>query len=204
MNILNIINTKRFLITFLILLSISISIAYASLIPRDFERFMSLSTLGSNMLIDDYYPNPNAVVRLGDNVTWYLQVYNRMGNSEYIAIKIKILNSTDPIPDDNAHTPSPIKEVYEISHIVKNNQTLTIPLRWSIDAIERVDDYIVIKRMRINDQIINLDVRSINGDNFRFVIELWRYNPDNNNFEFSWRSNIDTRSAWNQIWFNIR
>ena len=199
-----IIESKRFLFVFISILAISLSIAYASLTPRDFERFMSISTLGSSMLIDDYYPNPNSVVKIGDNVTWYVQIFNRMGNSELVSIRVKVLNSTDPIPDDNNNTPSPIEHIYEAIRLVKHNSTWTYKLSWSILEIERNGNYTIIKKMNINGKVIELNVRSIEGKNFRIVLELWRYNPDTNRFEFSWRSNIDTRSAWNQIWFNMK
>ncbi len=195
--------SKRFILLFVSLLTISLSIVYATTTPREFERFMSISTFGSDELIYSYYPNPNSVIKLGDNITWYIHVFNRMGNSELIAIRVKLLNSTDLGPSLD-HKPSPINSIYETEYLLKNNSTFILPLNWQINSIERVDDYIIIRSMTINNNTSNdLAVRSINGEDFRFVIELWRYNPESDRYEFAWKSNNDIKSVWNQIWFNV-
>lgn len=194
-------HSKHFIVLFISLLAISLSIVYAATTPREFERFMTISTFGSDDLTYDYYPNSNSIIELGDNITWYVHVFNRMGNSELIAIRVKLLNSTDQSPTIE---PSPIKPIYETEYLLKNNATLVLPLNWQINSIERVDDYIIIRSMTINHNTINaLDVRSIKGENFRLVIELWRYNPESNAYEFAWKSNNELRSVWNQIWFNM-
>ncbi|MEM4237463.1 MAG: hypothetical protein QW050_00570, partial [Candidatus Nitrosocaldaceae archaeon] len=192
---------KQFIMITVPLVAVALSIAYASTTPREFERFMSMSILGSNMMLDNYYLTPNDMVRVGDELQWYIQIYNRMGYSEYLAVRVKVLNSTEEIPDDNNHIPSPKEHIFEIREFIMHNQTITIPLKWSIDTIERNEDSISIKKMKINDKMIELDSNSINGK-FRIVLELWRYNIDKHEFEFAWMSNIDKRSVWNQIWFN--
>ena len=201
--------SRQFLITLAILTATSMSIAYVASIPRDYERFISLSILGRNMMASDYYPSNNPDIKLGDEVKWYIQVYNRMGSAEYIAIRIKVLNAEMPVPNDNMHTPSPVKHVYETKHIVAHDSTLTIPLRWSITSISREEvngiTYVVLKEMVINGEKISTDVKSKDGKDFRIVIELWRYNPESKTFEFSWLDSMnERRSVWNQIWFNVK
>jgi uncharacterized membrane protein len=198
------IRSRRFIAIFIILSAIYISIAYATLSFRDSEEFISMSTLGSNMLAGDYYPNSNSNIKIGNELRWFVEIYNRMDKAEYIAIRVKILNSTDIAPNDNEHAPSPINHIYEIKKVIKSNETLTFPLTWRIDAIERDDRYVIIKKININNNDIEINTRSIDGNNFRIVLELWVYNPENNTFEFAWRANNNINSVWNQLWFNVQ
>ncbi|GBC72898.1 hypothetical protein HRbin04_00293 [archaeon HR04] len=202
--------SRQFLIMLAVLIAVSMSIAYVASVPRDYERFMSLSTLGRGMMASDYYPSNTPNIGLGDEVLWHIQVYNRMGSAEYIAIRVKLLNADMPIPDDNMHTPSPVDHVYEMRQVVAHDSTITMPLRWSIVTVteESSDDggrYVVIKEMLINGERISTDVKSKDGKDFRLVMELWRYNPESRVFEFSWLDSMnERRSVWNQIWFNVR
>ncbi|MCS6768523.1 MAG: hypothetical protein NZ888_04140 [Candidatus Nitrosocaldus sp.] len=202
--------SRQFLIALAILIAVSMSIAYVASMPRGYERFMSLSTLGREMMASNYYPSTSPDVALGDDMRWYLQVYNRMGSAEYIAVRVKLLNADMPIPDDNMHTPSPVEHLYEVRQVVAHDSTITIPLEWSIASIarERGDDgrmYVVVKEVLINGERVSTDVRSIDGKNFRLVMELWRYNPESRAFEFSWLDSMnERRSVWNQIWFNVK
>lgn len=209
-HILGPLRSRLFLMVLAVLLAVSISIAYVASTPRGYERFMSLSTLGKDMMASDYYPSNSPNIGLGDEVRWYLQVYNRMGGAEYIAIRVKLLNAEMPVPDDNMHTPSPIEHVYEFRHVVAHDSTITIPMQWSISSIAREsgDDgsmYVTIRELMINGEKIGTDVKSKDGKDFRLIMELWRYNPDSKEFEFSWLDSMnEKRSVWNQIWFNVK
>ena len=88
---LNIMWSRFFLLTLAVLITVSMSIAYVASVPREHERFISLSTLGSNMKVSDYYPTGRPDISLNDNVRWYIQVYNNMGSAEYIAVRVKVL-----------------------------------------------------------------------------------------------------------------
>lgn len=202
--------SRQFLLILAVLIAVSMSIAYVASVPRDYERFMSLSTLGRGMMASDYYPSNTPDIGLGDEVLWHIQVYNRMGEAEYIAIRVKLLNADMPIPDDNMHTPSPVEHVYEMRQVVAHDSTITIPLRWSIATVARESGedgsiYVAVKELLINGEKVSTDVKSKDGKNFRLIMELWRYNPDSKEFEFSWLDSMkERRSVWNQIWFNVK
>ncbi|MEM0442334.1 MAG: hypothetical protein QW450_04160 [Candidatus Nitrosocaldus sp.] len=202
--------SRQFLLILAVLIAVSMSIAYVASVPRDYERFMSLSTLGRGMMASDYYPSNTPDIGLGDEVLWHIQVYNRMGEAEYIAIRVKLLNADMPIPDDNMHTPSPVEHLYEMRQVVAHNSTITIPLRWSIATVARESGedgsiYVAVKELLINGEKVSTDVKSKDGKNFRLIMELWRYNPDSKEFEFSWLDSMkERRSVWNQIWFNVK
>ena len=93
--------SRAFLLFFASLLMISISIAYVASEPRPQERFLSISTLGSNMILKDYYPTGSSTIDVDDNVNWYLNVYNRMGEVEYLSVRIKLLNATQATPESD-------------------------------------------------------------------------------------------------------
>ncbi|MEM4277696.1 MAG: hypothetical protein QW776_00555 [Candidatus Nitrosocaldus sp.] len=202
--------SRHFLIILAVLIAVSMSIAYVASVPREYERFMSLSTLGRGMMVSDYYPSNSPDIAIGDEVLWHIQVYNRMGSAEYIAIRVKLLNADMPIPDDNMHTPSPVEHVYEVRQVVANDSTITIPLRWSIATVARESGedgsmYVAVKELLINGEKVSTDVKSKDGKDFRLIMELWRYNPESKEFEFSWLDSMnERRSVWNQIWFNVR
>ncbi|MEM2919614.1 MAG: hypothetical protein QXU29_02505 [Candidatus Nitrosocaldus sp.] len=202
--------SRHFLIILAVLIAVSMSIAYVASVPREYERFMSLSTLGRGMMASDYYPSNSPDIAIGDEVLWHIQVYNRMGSAEYIAIRVKLLNADMPIPDDNMHTPSPVEHVYEVRQVVANDSTITIPLQWSIASLARESGedgsmYVAVKELLINGEKVSTDVKSKDGKDFRLIMELWRYNPESKEFEFSWLDSMnERRSVWNQIWFNVR
>lgn len=201
----NTLRSRLFLLILAVLVTVSMSIAYVVSVPRDYEMFMSLSTLGSNMKASDYYPDGRPDIGLGDNVRWYIQVYNNMGNTEYIAVRVKILNSEQEAPDDNMHTPSSVEHVYEFRNVIGKGETITIPFEWSIASILSIGNEKVIKEMVINGDKVEVNASTVEGKNFRIVFELWRYNPDSKEFEFSWLDSLNNkRSVWNQIWFNVK
>jgi hypothetical protein len=89
--------------------------------------------------------------------------------------------------------------------MVMNDSTWTTPFRWSVIDTEEQRDYVVIRSLEVNGiKIDNLDVRSLGGQDFRMVIELWRYDPETGSFAFAWNTGLEEKSAWNQIWFDLR
>jgi len=197
--------SRAFLAIFASLLAISLSLAYVASELRPQERFLSISTLGSNMMTENYYPGDSSTINVGDNVKWYLNVYNRMGSAEYISLRVKLLNSTQTIPDDTLHVPSPENQIIEMKYMLMNNSTWVIPLTWTVTEVEEQQDYIVIKSLELNGiHVDQLNVRSLNGRDFRIIVELWRYDLETGNFAFAWSSGLEERSAWNQIWFNVK
>ena len=199
-----VLTSKAFLGLFVSLLVISLSIVYVASEPRPKERFLSISTLGSNMMVEDYYPDGKSIIDRGDSVNWYLNVYNRMGDVKYVSVRIKLLNSTHVTPDDSSHIPSPVNTIIETKKTLTNNSTWTIPLHWSITEIDKVQDYNVIKSLEINGiDIDDINVKDSSGT-FRMIVELWRYDTEKGTFSFAWSSALDDRSAWNQIWFSVK
>jgi hypothetical protein len=207
-----IIRSRKFILLFasLVVLFTPIALATSSSAgkEKDEESFLSMITLGSSMKLDaSYFPSNNSTVNLGDRMNWYIMVHNGMDNSEYVAVRVKILNSTQTGPNDTLNLPSPSPQVFEHRQLLARDSSAAIPLEWAIIDIDKQDGKISIKRVMINGQEIgDLGIESQNGQNFRMLLELWRYNVDTRDFEFEWSSSAhdNKRSVWNQIWFSMK
>jgi hypothetical protein len=195
---------KSLITIFIFVLGATLSIAYAASQPRSSEKFLSLTTLGSEGMVGLYYPNDNATMNVGDRAQWFLNVYNRMGEAELVAVRIKLLNATDVIPDDMNYLPSPVAHIYEAKKLLKSNETWVLPLSWGTNEVERRGGYYTLKGMKIGDAEVNgLEAKSKDGT-FRIVSELWVYDPERKQFVYDWDSGADKRGVWNQIWFNVK
>jgi hypothetical protein len=168
-------------------------------------RHLSLSILSANLTTDDYFSNDNSTIDVGNPSHWYASVHNGVGSPEYVALRIKLLNSSQPIPDDISVSPSPGSTVYEIKQMIENNSTFVVPLKWSITDVRKVANSTTIERLNINsNDIENLHVASANGTNFRFILELWKYDPNTKDFAYVWSDGQNNRGVWSQIWFNLK
>jgi hypothetical protein len=167
-------------------------------------RQLSLSILSANLTTDDYFSNDNSTIGIENPSRWYAAVHNGVGIPEYVALRIKLLNSSQAVSDDTSVGPSPGSTVYEIKKMIENNSTLVVPLEWSITDVGKVANNTIIERLNINgNDIENLHVTSPYGMNFRFIVELWNYDPNTKDFTYIWSDGQNNRSVWSQIWFNL-
>ena len=199
-----VITSRVFLILFASLCAIFLGAVYLTSAQKQEERFLSITTLGSNMTAEGYYPEGSSTIKVGQQLNWHVRVYNHMGDTEYVSIRIKLLNSEQAPPNDNSHVASPAPLIYEIRQALNANSTWTIPLSWTISGTEEKDAFVGIKSVTVNgENKDNLDVAGTTDKHFRIVLEVWRYNTQHKDFEFSWLSDQQERSAWNQIWFQV-
>lgn len=179
---------------------------------RPDERFISLSTLGKNDTTADYFPSNNnnmTLVLPGQKVSWHIYVYNHAESAEYVSVRIKLLNSTDATPDENHSGGAGGQDLYEFRRLLARNSSWAIPLDWTISNVSTEDldqRYVTIKGLDINNHHVGgVNVTSLQGKDFRMIIELWRYNVEDKDFVFQgFPENDNNRGAWNQIWFNLK
>jgi len=189
-----------FLLVFASCFSILLTLAYASLGSTPQDQFLTLSTLGSDMSTGNYYPRLGSFVSEGEALNWNVRVYNHMGEPEYVAIRVKVLNATQFAPDGELSLPSPSEHIYEERHVLADNSTWTMPLDISIKDLEVSDGHYAIRTLSVNgNEIGNLNVANENSNNFRVIVELWRYDVKFENFVFTWPSGPESGTAWNQI-----
>ncbi|GIU71710.1 MAG: hypothetical protein KatS3mg003_1189 [Candidatus Nitrosocaldaceae archaeon] len=188
-NLYDIVSSRLFIVSLIIFLSIAISISYVYTSTDINEPILRLTTFGQNMSIADYYPSESPFIRVGEEVNWNVQIYNKMGKSELVQLRFGIANATNK------------QVLYEEIQLIANNSTYLLPLKWHIKAadIETRDNntYSMIKQIVINNNEVNVNIMNTNGTDFRAVIELLRYNENTNKFEYG------DKVRWNEIWFRI-
>lgn len=205
----SIIYSKTFLIVFSSFLAILLSIGYVALETWPKEQFLSISTLGSNEIAGNYYPEGKSAITVGDTMKWYVNVYNHMEQTEYLSIRMKLLNSSQPSPDESSYLTNQQFPVFRLDRAVEDNSRWIEPLTWSITGINEDIDQISIKSLNVNGtNVDNLVTKTVKGKEFRIILELWRYDTEAQKFVFSQpssikQSNTNQMNNWNQIWFKI-
>ena len=194
-----------FLLVFGSCFSIMLTLAYASLGPATQERFITLSTVGSDMTTRSIYPSSDSFVDKNATLNWNVNVYNHMGETEYLAIRVKLLNATQFSPDLERQLPSPVNPIYEERLVLSDNSTSTIPVAITLKEVLVANGDSTINSVVINGkQIDRLNLQNEKSNSFRFVIELWRYDVKFENFVFTWPSGPESESAWNQIRIQVK
>ena len=171
-------------------------------LPRRGEPFFALAVLGEEGMAEHYYPGDDPLIEVGEEVRWTLYLYNHVGEAQYVAVRVKLLNSTMLAPNSTSCSPSPVPVVYEVRRVMMDNETWLYPFSWSIEDVEPVGDFLEIKQLSMNGGSIGTRAVSEGGSNFRFIIELWVHDEDFEDFRFDWRYGDELRCAWNQVWFN--
>jgi len=171
-------------------------------LPRRGEPFMALAVLGEEGMAEKYYPGDDPEIEVGEEVRWTLYLYNHMGEARYVAVRVKLLNSTMLAPNSTSCSPSPASVVYDVRRVLLDNETGLYPFSWSVEEIEVVGDFGQIGLLSVNGDLVRTSVFAEDGYNFRIILELWVYDEVLNEFQFGWGYGDELRCAWNQIWFN--
>ncbi len=174
-----------------------------ALLPNGDEPFFALAVLGEEGMAEHYFPGDDPRIDLAEEIHWTIYIYNHMGESKYVGVKIKLQNSTTPAPNSTSCSPSPAPILYEIRRVLKNNETWLCPFSWSIEEAEFSGDFIELSMLTINNEVIEAHAIGLEASNFRLVLELWVYDEDFGDFRFDWRCRDELQCVWNQILFNV-
>jgi hypothetical protein len=194
-----------FILIFLSFLVLTFSIAYVSLEKKESEKFLGLAVLGPNMTAENYYPRGNSTIAVGETVKWYINVQNHLGSPEYLSVRLKLLNSSQFLPHDNfsRSTPSPVSQIFELKQMIPNNSTWITPINWALTDVDK--NHTTIKSLNVNGiKIDGVNTRSVTGNDFMIVLELWRYDTRIKDFNFIWPSQTGERITWDQLWFRLK
>jgi len=170
--------------------------------PKYEEYFFELGLLGKDGKAEGYFPDDNSTIHIGSPVSWQIYLHNHMGSGQEIIIRVKVLNSTMPAPDDREHEPSEQPCIAEIPLTLAIDETKIIPFSWSVLDAEPLNGT-VIKSLIINDEVTEVDVISSSDDRFRVVFELWVHDESSDQFVFGWYSKGEFYSASIYMWFNL-
>jgi hypothetical protein len=186
-----------------IILAAFAPVVMAFLPSRD-EHFFALAILGEEGIAEHYYPDDDPNIEVGEDVHWTIYLLNHMGEIQYIALKVKLLNSTMIAPNSTSFTPSSAPVVYEVKRVMLNNETRFFPFSWTISNVAQNGDLIDIRSLSVNGETVDTHSSALLGSDYRVVIELWVYNENLKEFRFGWVDGNEMRCAWNQIWFTLR
>ncbi len=195
----------QFLVVFLVSLMLFSALYFVSSVPRAFDEYFALYTLGLNGKVGQYFPSGNPDILPGDKLPWSIGVYNHMNSLELVQIRIKLLNLTMKGPNQLDLTSSPQPFFFEETRLLLRNETWMLPFSWSVFNATRTPNGTEIHSISLNGNPVaeNTDVPAINGYNYRILIELWIYDETSDGFAFQWNSGGVGRVAWNQVWFNM-
>jgi len=169
--------------------------------PKYEERFFELGLLGKNKKAEEYYPNNNSTLQLGSSVLWHIYLHNHMGSIQNVSVRVKLLNSTMQAPDDRKHEPSPFPYFMELPVSLSVDETLLIPVSWSVVEASSQEGNVTISGLSVNNQTFNMSVLSSNR--FRMVFELWVYDQSSQQYKFGWDSGKGFYSASLYMWFSL-
>lgn len=185
------------------LILVSFAPAIAAYLPSREEHFFALAVLGENQMADRYYPEQDSNIKIGEDVHWFIYLHNNMGDAQYVAIRVKLTNSTTPPPNSTSCTPTPSSVIFEVKRVLTKNETWLYPFDWKILEASRQENSVIITNLGLNDIEVLVDAEAVQGHDFRMVIELWAFDLTSQDFVFGWSTSNGLRCAWNQVWFNM-
>lgn len=171
--------------------------------PATAQSFFVLSTLGKNEIADNYYPNNDSSVNILQEVEWHIQIQNLIGSVQFVQIRVKVQNSTMPLPDSSNLTPSPEPSSLNFTVFLRKEQSVILPFHWYVSERVLSSSSTTLEEIIINGMPIDLNVQTVNGGKFYFVFELWHYDVASGSFIFHWDSNFGFQCAWNSLIFEV-
>jgi hypothetical protein len=187
----------------LVLLLIVFVALISALWPRSEEKFVELGLLGKDQKAEGYFVNDNPTLEVGSQVDWYIYLHNHMGSEQYASVRIKLLNSTMEVPNDQEHNPSPYASITEFPVHFAVNDTELIPFSWGVSDAVYQNDSIIIEHLVVNGQTVDVNVSASGNPHFYLVFELWVYDHSSNEYKFGWESGKGFVSASVNMWFNV-
>lgn len=177
---------------------------FIKLNPYIEDQFISIALLGEKREMNSYFPNGKPEIPINEDIylNWFINIYNHMDKTQYVAIKIKMLDSIENLPKINQCTSSDLAEIYEFRRIIGINQTIELNFSWKIIEASMNNSSITINTMSINDVQLDNNITYFNK-HLILLFELWVYDPSLKTFSFQWLGSDDIRCAWNHIGFDI-
>ena len=187
----------------LVLFSILAVAVISAFWPRYEERFFELSLLGKDKKAEGYFLNDNSTLEVGSQVLWYIYIHNHMGSLQNVSVRIKLLNSTMEVPNDREHKPSPFASFVEYPASLSVDDTLFVPFSWGILDVVSQNSSIILKRLMVNGQTVEVNVSAFSDYLFRMFFELWVYDQSSHEYKFGWESEKEFYSASSYMGFRV-
>jgi uncharacterized membrane protein len=163
-------------------LIVSANIAGSIKLPSE-DQFSEIHLLGTQHKASNYPYNLSP----GQNYPLFLDVGNHMGASAYYLVYIKLLNASDPMPNQNSS--SPIQPIYTYLFLSKDEQIVEYPADFSISNVSFFNNQSNIGNIRINgiNFIINKPAlwnQTTLMFQYKLLFELWQFNTQSNTLQY--------------------
>ena len=154
--------------------------------PSRGDQFSELYLLDPEHMTEDYPFNITA----GQSYSVYVGVINHLGTSAYYALNIKLRNQTDPRPNLETGTPSPIQSLYEYRFSIKDGDNWEESLTFSGLNASISANQSVIRQLMINGVTFDVNKPSLWSSNtsvffYQLVLELWLYDAGSGLIQFN-------------------
>jgi len=169
----------------LILVATSPTLAMIVKVPKASEPFSELWVLGPNHTVDDYPYN----ITFSEPATFFVGVGNHLGRSAYYMVYAKLRNQSQPLPDANTTTPSPVSPLYEFRLFLQEGKSWEDSVNFAILNATRLNNTAILERVSINDVVFegnytaSLDVQK-HGFFYQLFFELWLYDTSSRAFQY--------------------
>ena len=175
----------------------------SSVWPTQEERFIELGLLGKDKTANAYFSNENSDINVGTLSSWFIYLHNHLGYAQNVSVRVKLLNSTMELPDDQENKPSNLTSFVAFPLSLSVNQSVLIPFSWSIKDSEVHNGSAVIDQLLVNNQPVNIDALISMNHSFIMVFELWVQDNGSEEYIFGWESEKGLSSASVNMWFNV-
>ena len=146
----------------------------------------------------------NSTVDLGSMHNWYIYVKNHVGGEQKISVRVKLLNSTMALPNDQEHQPCPVTPLADFPVSLTDNETTLIPFSWSITKSETQNNSLSINRIMVNENTYDVQVSGPSNSAFNLVFELWVQDQHSQEYLFGWESSKGFSSASLNMGFKLK
>ena len=170
--------------------------------PKYDESFFELGLLGKDRRAENYYPNNNPTIGTGVELDWYLYVHNHMQTQQNISINVELLNASMGMSDNLEHK-NTVSPLIEFPLSLSTDSTVFVPFSWSILDAEYQNGSIIIKRLMINNQTIDVNISALPDFSFKIAFKLWVYDPISKEYHFEWKNGNLSSSASVYIGFKV-
>lgn len=186
-----------------IIITLLISYYIYSSTNRIPEEFISMGILGENRQADKYFRTDNNELDNDTKLNWTIFLENKMNKRVYVQIYVKIITTHEQMPSDEICNPSPVKSITEFNFTLDLNEKRYEPFVWQIENTSKVSNSSEIQSIIFNDEVYGVLIEGRPDNIFGILFELWIYDAEINDYEFSWHSQRKERCVWNLIWFEL-
>lgn len=194
---------RKIAYTFVFLVVLTTAV-FVTTTPRPRDDFFQLYVLGNKGLAANYFPGSSlGNISVGAQDNWTLNVINKFSSVQLVQVLVKLGNISSSFPISNQSRPADLPVVTSFLGTLEPNETWQIPFQWRVSSFTTNSNLYYLS-LKINNEAYAASVPAINGEDFRFIFELWSASaPSTNSLHFGWNDNGEMEAAWLQIYFNV-